>query len=290
MGSRPGRPPAVPRPPPAPPASTGSATAGSATQGSARAGCPTPRHCPPHRLHATRATSRLGRLHAARTVRHHQGVRREHPHRPRPRKISRQHHLKGLTSLRHCWGLGAEARQTPLVRVCAKGKILVRRADDAQRLQQEARQRIAPDPAALGARGARPDRWPTASETPGWGSTPRHSTLRKGSEVALDLPVSAGSHDGVLPPALHAGQGLLVRVITLGDALVQVRVLGLDDLIGRRSSKGEVTRAAELLAGHGLHRDPLVASPLEPWPTVRRSYRGALRKCRPLALAGSPGK
>ncbi len=52
------------------------------------------------------------------------------------------------TSLLHYWDLDAEARRTPLLRMCAEGKVLSEGADEAQRIQRQARRRLAQGPAA----------------------------------------------------------------------------------------------------------------------------------------------
>ena len=59
--------------------------------------------------------------------------------------------------------------------------------------------------------------------------------------------------DGVLPPALHLREGVVVRVVSVDGGGSEVAVLLLDHLIGGDASKREVTRPAQLTAGHRLH-------------------------------------
>src|SRR5580692_3168977 len=79
------------------------------------------------------------------------------------------------------------------------------------------------------------------------------SALGKGSEIALRLFVPAHARDRVLPTTLHLFEGRFVGGVPFGDLVLQVSVLGLDDLVGARPVVDELTRPTQLLAGHGLH-------------------------------------
>jgi hypothetical protein len=58
----------------------------------------------------------------------------------------------------------------------------------------------------------------------------------------------------VLPAALHLLAGGRVQSVTTGDHLLEMPVLGLDDLVGGLTVVLMVARATELLARHRLHQ------------------------------------
>jgi hypothetical protein len=58
----------------------------------------------------------------------------------------------------------------------------------------------------------------------------------------------------VLPAALHLFEGGRVHGVTIGDHLVEMPVLGLDDLVGGLTSVLVVAWPAELLACHRFHQ------------------------------------
>src|SRR5271154_1000553 len=80
------------------------------------------------------------------------------------------------------------------------------------------------------------------------------SILGQRSEVALGLLVPPHAPNGASPPAPHVLERRLVRDVTSGDDVLQVSILGLDDFVGRLPMEFEITRSAQLLAGHCLHR------------------------------------
>src|SRR5262249_12630328 len=57
-----------------------------------------------------------------------------------------------------------------------------------------------------------------------------------------------------LPATLHCLQRVLVGAVTAGHDLVQMTVLGLDDLVCGRTVVRVLARPTHLLTGHGLHR------------------------------------
>src|ERR1700684_4637882 len=79
------------------------------------------------------------------------------------------------------------------------------------------------------------------------------SVVGQGREITLGFPVPAHPRHGMLPPVLHLFQRTFVRLIARGDRFVQMLVLGLYDLVGGVAVKFELTRSAQLLAGHGRH-------------------------------------
>src|SRR4029453_8278474 len=79
------------------------------------------------------------------------------------------------------------------------------------------------------------------------------SVVGKRRERTPDVAVAPHASDGVLPPALHLREGVLVRVVSVDDGGPEVGVLQLDHLIGGGAAKREVTRPAQLTTGHRLH-------------------------------------
>jgi len=61
------------------------------------------------------------------------------------------------------------------------------------------------------------------------------------------------------PPALHVVAGRLVRYVAARDRILEVLVLLFDDLVGSDAGEREVAGAAQLSAGHGLHRSALAS-------------------------------
>ena len=58
----------------------------------------------------------------------------------------------------------------------------------------------------------------------------------------------------MLPTALHLCEGGLVRGVTTGDHLLEMPILGLDDLIGGLTLVLVVAWPTELLACHRFHQ------------------------------------
>ena len=82
------------------------------------------------------------------------------------------------------------------------------------------------------------------------------SVFRKSSKVTLDLPVPPHARDRSLPPTFHCLQRTLMGGVTFGDHLLQMPILRLDHLIGRRPPEFELTRPTQLLTCHDLHACP----------------------------------
>src|SRR5699024_10951505 len=80
------------------------------------------------------------------------------------------------------------------------------------------------------------------------------SVLRQCCESRLRVVVPAERLLGVQPAVLHLLTGLAVGLVAGLDGLLEVLVLGLDDLVGGLAAVAEVGGASQLLAGHGLHR------------------------------------
>src|ERR1700691_544829 len=73
------------------------------------------------------------------------------------------------------------------------------------------------------------------------------------SKIALGLPIPPHSLDGILPPAFHLLQGMLVRCVTFCDHFLEMSVLRLYDLVRGHAMVGMIARATQLLTGHRLH-------------------------------------
>lgn len=56
--------------------------------------------------------------------------------------------------------------------------------------------------------------------------------LTQGSEVALDLAVPLQSRDGTTPATLHLLQRRLMSAVTVRDGVLEVLILGDDDVVG----------------------------------------------------------
>src|SRR5262245_30053667 len=91
------------------------------------------------------------------------------------------------------------------------------------------------------------------------------SLLGECGEVLFCGAVPAHPSDRVLPTALHLCEGGLVRGVTTGDHLLEMPILGLDDLIGGMTLVLVVAWPTELLACHRFHQHCLLHEFSRPW-------------------------
>src|SRR5215217_2174305 len=76
--------------------------------------------------------------------------------------------------------------------------------------------------------------------------------IGKRSEVALHLPVPLEARDRTLPPAPHILQRRGVGGVACGDGVLEVLILGMDDLVGVVAAVLEIACTAKLPARHGF--------------------------------------
>src|SRR3954463_10408866 len=90
-------------------------------------------------------------------------------------------------------------------------------------------------------------------QAPGGARPARLGVVRQARELALDISIPPKAADRALPSAAHRLMGLAVCVVAGRDLRLEVAVLRLDDFVVVLAMVFDVARAAELLAGHGLH-------------------------------------
>src|SRR5215207_412068 len=84
-------------------------------------------------------------------------------------------------------------------------------------------------------------------------STGGASVLGERRERLLRRSVPAESGDGALPASAHVVESAAVGLVAARDHLLEMGVLGLDDVVGLVAAEAGIAWPTELSAGHRLH-------------------------------------